>query len=172
MLGAPEHRQLAAIDIAVQHVFGQAGRARDAKHWPAVCQSDTQAELASSRADRGLTAAKGGGDGGRRLHTEVRDKVAVVVGCPWRPVFVVEPDAGCQPGGAEAGKVAEHRVLRRIEPRVLTRRTQVPDEAGPVAACSRRLPGCSVEGSKTLQDALSGPPGASSVRSSAKRPLL
>ena len=121
-------------------------------------------QLASSRSNRSLTSPKCCGDGSRRLHTEVRDKVAVVVGRPGRPVFVDELDAGCQPGGTEAGEVAEHRVLRRIEPLLLMWRcTQASDKAGPVAAGGRRLPGCSVEGSQTFQHTLSRPPGTSSV---------
>jgi hypothetical protein len=123
----------------------------------------------SSRANSGPTAAKSGGDGGGRLHTKVGDQVVVVVGRPGRPALVVELDAGCRPGGPEAWEVAEHRVLRRIVPRVLT---QASDQAGSVAAGGRRPAGCSVEGKQTRQHALAGPPGAFSVRSSAKRPLM
>ncbi len=47
--------------------------------------------------------------------------------------------------------------------------TQASDQAGPVAAGGRRPAGCGVVRNQTRQDALAGPPGASPVRSSARR---
>ena len=85
-------------------------------------------------------------DAGGRLHTEVGDQVAVIGGCPGRPVGIVELNADRFPRCTEAGEVAEHRVLRRIVPRVLT---QASDQAGPVAAGGRRPAGCGVVRNQT-----------------------
>src|SRR5579859_5086150 len=171
-LRALEDRYRTAVDVAAENGLGNAGDLRDSVERPAPGVANTQAEFASSRANCGLTAAKGGGDAGRRLHAEVGGKVPVVVGSPGRPVFVVELDAGCGPGDPEAREVAEHRVLRRIVPPLPTGCTRTADKGSPVAAGGRRLASCRVEGSQPYQHARSGPPSASSVRSSAWCPWM